>query len=121
MTQFVRKLDHMGRIVLPAEYRKKTGIDDLAEVRITEKDGKIIIEKLSDDDKISELCILSLRLTDGISEKEFLHKFGIDIYEKYKDSIDKNISSGLLKRENGHIFLTDYGFDFANTVMEEFI
>ena len=37
----------MGRIVLPAEYRKKTGIDDLAEVRITEKDGKIIIEKLS--------------------------------------------------------------------------
>ncbi len=32
MTQFVRKLDHMGRIVLPAEYRKKTGIDDLAEV-----------------------------------------------------------------------------------------
>ena len=47
MTQFVRKLDHMGRIVLPAEYRKKTGIDDLAEVRITEKDGKIIIEKLT--------------------------------------------------------------------------
>ncbi len=46
MTQFVRKLDHMGRIVLPSEYRKKTGIDDLAEVCITEKQGKIIIEKL---------------------------------------------------------------------------
>lgn len=52
MTQFVRKLDHMGRIVLPAEYRKKTGIDDLAEVRITEKDGKIIIEKLTPGCKI---------------------------------------------------------------------
>lgn len=47
MTQFVRKLDNMGRIVLPAEYRKRTGINDLAEVRITEKDGKIIIEKLA--------------------------------------------------------------------------
>ena len=52
MTQFVRKLDHMGRIVLPAEYRKRTGIDDLAEVRITEKDGKIIIEKLTPECKI---------------------------------------------------------------------
>ncbi len=52
MTQFVRKLDHMGRIVLPAEYRKKTGIDDLSEVRITEKDGKIIIEKLTPACKI---------------------------------------------------------------------
>ena len=46
MTQFVRKLDDMGRVVLPAEYRKKTGIDDFAEVRITENDGKIIIERL---------------------------------------------------------------------------
>ena len=42
----------MGRIVLPAEYRKRTGIDDLAEVRITEKDGKIIIEKLTPECKI---------------------------------------------------------------------
>ena len=52
MTQFVRKLDNMGRIVLPAEYRKKTGINDLSEVRITEKDGKIIVEKLNPKCKI---------------------------------------------------------------------
>ncbi len=52
MTQFVRKLDHMGRIVIPSEYRKKTGIEDLAEVRITEQNGKIIIEKLTPACKI---------------------------------------------------------------------
>lgn len=52
MTQFVRRIDNMGRIVLPAEYRKKTGINDLEEVRITEKDGKIIIEKLAPSCKI---------------------------------------------------------------------
>ncbi len=52
MTQFVRRLDHMGRIVIPSEYRKKTGIEDLAEVRITEQNGKIIIEKLTPACKI---------------------------------------------------------------------
>ena len=52
MTQFVRKLDNMGRIVLPAEYRKKTGITDLSEVKITEENGKIIIEKLNPKCKI---------------------------------------------------------------------
>jgi transcriptional pleiotropic regulator of transition state genes len=52
MTFFVRKLDNMGRIVLPAEYRKKIGIDDLAEVRIAEEDGKIIIEKLTPNCKL---------------------------------------------------------------------
>lgn len=52
MTKFIRKIDVLGRIVLPAEYRKKTGMDDLAEVQITEKDGKIIIEKLAPNCKI---------------------------------------------------------------------
>ena len=52
MTQFVRRLDHMGRLVVPAEYRKRIGIDVLDEVRITEKDGKIIIEKLTPGCKI---------------------------------------------------------------------
>lgn len=46
MTSHNRKLDGMGRIVLPAEYRKKAMIDDMSEVKITEQDGKIIIERL---------------------------------------------------------------------------
>lgn len=46
MTEYVRKLDSLGRLVLPADYRKKAGIGADGEVRITECDGKIIIEKL---------------------------------------------------------------------------
>ncbi len=47
MTQFVRRVDKMSRIVIPAEYRKSTGICEMTEVRITTVDGKIIIEKLA--------------------------------------------------------------------------
>ncbi len=47
MTQFVRRVDKMSRIVIPAEYRKNTGIHEMTEVRITEVDGKIVIEKLT--------------------------------------------------------------------------
>ena len=82
---------------------------------------KTVIEQLSEEDRISELCMLSLRLTKGICEDEFRQKFGIDVYEKFKSSINKNIKLGLLVRENGYIHLTDRGFDLANTVMEEFI
>jgi AbrB family looped-hinge helix DNA binding protein len=52
MTQFVRRVDKMSRIVIPAEYRKNTGINEMTEVRITECDGKIIIEKLAPECKI---------------------------------------------------------------------
>ncbi len=65
MTQFVRKLDHMGRIVIPSEYRKITGIEDMAEVRITEQGGKIVIERLapacklcgSEENINEEMCV----------------------------------------------------------------
>lgn len=65
MTQFVRRLDNMSRLVIPAEYRKKAGITELTEVRITEENGRIIIEKLSPSCKIcgatenlnNELCV----------------------------------------------------------------
>lgn len=65
MTQFVRKLDNMSRLVIPAEYRKKAGIAELSEVRITEENGRIIIEKLTPSCKIcgaieelnSEFCV----------------------------------------------------------------
>ena len=65
MTQFIRRLDHMNRIVIPSDYRKKVGIAEMTEVRITEENGKIIIEKLTPSCKIcgatenlhSEMCV----------------------------------------------------------------
>lgn len=52
MTEYVRKIDSLGRIVIPVDYRKKAGIYDTGEARITEENGKIIIEKLHPDCKI---------------------------------------------------------------------
>ncbi len=52
MTKFIRKIDNLGRIVIPAEYRHRLGLEDFAEVCITEQDGKIIIENLNPGCKI---------------------------------------------------------------------
>lgn len=65
MTQFVRRLDNMNRLVIPADYRRKAGITEMTEVRITEENGRIIIEKLTPACKIcgatenlnSEYCV----------------------------------------------------------------
>ena len=82
---------------------------------------KTILEKLSEDDKMSEFCILSLRLVTGIDIKEFREKFNTDIFQKFDSVINKNIALGLLKSENNHISLTKQGFDIANTVMADFL
>lgn len=61
MTEYVRKLDSLGRLVLPVDYRKKAGIDIDGEVRITESDGKIIIEKLR---PVCKICGEAVKLDE---------------------------------------------------------
>ncbi len=78
-------------------------------------------EVLSRKDRISEYCMLSLRLTEGISCTEFKSKFNQDIYTIFKDSINTHIKNGLLQKKGDSISLTDKGFDIANYVMEDFI
>lgn len=52
MTEYIRKIDSLGRIVIPVDYRKKAGIYDTGEARITEENGRIIIERVHPTCKI---------------------------------------------------------------------
>lgn len=94
---------------------------DQSVLEYIENPEKTILEKLTKDDQMSEFCILALRLVSGINIKAFKDKFDIEPYIPFGNVIDKNISSGLLHQQNGHIALTDKGFDLANTVMADFL
>jgi oxygen-independent coproporphyrinogen-3 oxidase len=69
---------------------------------------------LTRDEALSETLILGLRLTEGI----VLSKI---ISDRYGAEIAKFIADGLLKRENGYIFLTPLGADLANLVFSAFM
>ena len=56
LNEFIRKLDGLGRIVIPKEYRKKLKISDDSKLKISINDNFIKVEKYSDiDDNITEL------------------------------------------------------------------
>ncbi len=70
LTEYVRKIDKLGRIVVPMEYRKRCGLDIDDEASITEENGRIIIkrkipacklcgatEKLNSEVSLCEECI----------------------------------------------------------------
>lgn len=78
-------------------------------------------ELLTNDDKCSEFMFMGLRMNAGISEIEFMKQFGCTTEEKYGDIIEKHIRSGLLRRENQRIQLTDKGRDVCNYVMADFL
>lgn len=80
-----------------------------------------IEEVLSEKDFMSEYCMLSLRLSEGIARNEFYDKFGVSVDSVFEKEITENIRLGLLEDTKDAVRLTDRGFDFANYVMKDFI
>ena len=73
---------------------------------------------------------LGLRMTEGVSEAEFVRLFGRSPEEVYAGVIEKNIREGLLQRiagrdgrEDGEerLALTELGMDLSNHVMAQFL
>lgn len=80
-----------------------------------------IEEEQNEESKLREYMILQLRLLDGVSVEKVNEKFHVDVMCHFENQIKKMQDLGLLKVENGRIFLTEKGLDLANIVWEEFI
>jgi AbrB family looped-hinge helix DNA binding protein len=53
-----RKIDNMGRIVIPMEIRKQLGIETNDDLKIEVVNGEIVISKLETNNKLDELLDL---------------------------------------------------------------
>lgn len=73
------------------------------------------------EDEMEEFMFLGLRKIEGISTKEFKGRFKIDIYDIYKDVIEKFIRNKLLLQNEDRIYLSNEGLKLSNQVMCEFI
>lgn len=52
MNGIVRKIDNLGRLVIPAEYLKKLGIEKETEVEIFSTNDEIVVRKYNENDKL---------------------------------------------------------------------
>ena len=77
-------------------------------------------EKITKDGLRFEFIIMTLRLTDGLSGKEYYERFGSDFYTDYKEQIDKFINLGLMMRTDAGFALTKRGISLSNSVLCEF-
>lgn len=76
---------------------------------------------LSKEEQMEEFMFLGLRMTNGISLKEFENTFHLPIEEVYQDVIHKTIEEKLLIIEDNHLRLTEKGIDLSNMVMSRFL
>ena len=69
---------------------------------------------------MAEFMFLGLRMTQGVSKKEFQEYFGTAIENIYGEVLKKYKKQGLLLEESGRIFLSREGIHVSNAVMAEF-
>lgn len=78
-------------------------------------------QQLSVEEQMEEFMFLGLRLTEGISVREFQECFHVPIETIYGDILRKLEGQGLLVRKDDRIFLTKRGVDESNIVLAEFL
>ena len=78
-------------------------------------------EILSERDRMAEFMFLGLRRMQGVSEAEFLRRFGRTMEEVYGPVLKRYQGLHMLQREGGRIFLTERGIDVSNAVMADFL
>jgi oxygen-independent coproporphyrinogen-3 oxidase len=76
--------------------------------------------KISPVEKASQAAVLGLRLIKGINLKEYKRKTGCDIFELFRDSIEKNLKLNLLQLKNDNLNLTAGALPIADSVLCDF-
>ncbi|MDO4299081.1 MAG: radical SAM family heme chaperone HemW [Lachnospiraceae bacterium] len=118
-----KRTDYLGfglgaaSLLADTRYRNTDSLSSYIKMEFTGREA----EKLSVEDQMEEFMFLGLRMTEGVSEKRFHEIFGDEIDAIYGDTLNKWQREGLLQRENGNIFLTARGINYANLVMAEFL
>jgi len=78
-------------------------------------------EKLSLRKRMIETIILGLRTKDGVGNKKFKTRFGVNLNDIFPEQIIKLVNLGLLQKDKYKIKLTKKGIFLANTVFREFV
>lgn len=78
-------------------------------------------EKLPQEKRASEILIMALRMTSGISREEFFNRSGLDLTELFGRQLNNLAQSGLINLDDRRIKLTRKGLTVADSVMMEFV
>jgi oxygen-independent coproporphyrinogen-3 oxidase len=78
-------------------------------------------EKLPQKQRASEILIMALRMTSGISKKEFIQRSGFDLNELFEKQLNNLTQAGLINFDDERVKLTRKGLSVADSVMMEFV
>ena len=74
----------------------------------------------TEEEKIDEYVMLSMRLADGVNEGEFFSRFGISFIDRYP-KLKKYEKDGYIIHQNGKYAFTKKGFFVSNFILSDIL
>ena len=78
-------------------------------------------QELSPAERVSEALFMGLRLTTGIDRRNFLARYGVDPWTRYRETLTPFVDEGLMWAEDGAFGLTRRGMLVANDLLVTFV
>ena len=73
------------------------------------------------EDARFESVMLGLRMTEGVSEEDFLLMHGVSLRETYGKRLEKSLALGLVEWRDGCLRLTRRGMDVQNSILVDLL
>ena len=110
----------------PRQYIQRMGdwtdpSDNPYDLTTFKKSGTVeMVEAIDPRLEMSETLMLGLRLNEGISEKEFRQRFGVELRRAYQQQVEELTTFGLLQWKGDRLVLTQRGRLLGNDVFLRF-
>ena len=77
--------------------------------------------RLDTAERLGDALFMGLRLTRGIDLDAVRQRYGVDVWERYRDDLTRFVDAGLLRHDSRRLSLTRAGMLLANDVMSVFV
>jgi oxygen-independent coproporphyrinogen-3 oxidase len=73
------------------------------------------------DERLGDALFTGLRLSAGLDLNAIAARYGVDVWERYRDTLQPHIAAGYLVRDGSRLRLTRPGMLVANEIMAVFV
>ncbi len=97
------------------------GIDDYIERLAKGQSVTSEVRRMDAAERLGDALFTGLRLTRGIDLDAVRQRYGVDVWERYRDDLVPFVDAGILRHDDHRLALTRGGMLLANEVMAVFV
>ena len=101
--------------------RNVSGIDDYIDRMSQGQPVAAEVRRMDPAERLGDVLFTGLRLTSGINLAAVRQRYGVDVWERYRDDLAPFVDAGLLRHDDERLALTRAGMLLANEVMTVFV